>query len=220
MLDALTHLPRPLELFLGALLIVVLAGRSGDGAAAEAQRLAQLVDPGVGFEHCRTITNDAERLRCYEAAAGKRSGTQPPNIAGTWRLVRTPNPATGASAISIMQTADVSRSDLDLAGLMVRCGEPTTEVLIVLVRPLPPHAQPKVTLVAAGQTVEFTASVVAPGLMLLLPPEANALAASSWLAAPDLAISVADEHAPIRGVVPLAGLDTALHVLRENCSLR
>jgi hypothetical protein len=207
---AMRHSLRLAELVLGATL---MAGVAGPAAA-------QLPGPDSGFEHCREITNDAERLRCYEAATAKRSDQAGANVAGTWRLVRTPNPATGASAISIMQTADVSRSDLDLAGLMVRCAEATPEVLVVLVRPLPPRAQPKVTAAAAGQTVELTASVVAPGVMLLLPPQASALAASAWQAAPDLTITVADETAPIRGVIPLAGLGAALRELRQNCLTR
>src|SRR5262245_14711786 len=39
---------------------------------------------------------------------------------GTWRLVRTPDPRGGSEAVSIMQTADVSRSDIDFAGVMLR----------------------------------------------------------------------------------------------------
>jgi hypothetical protein len=213
---AMRHSLRLAGLLLGATLMAGVAGQ----AAATMQEVAQLPAPEGGFEHCRTITNDAERLRCYEAATAKRSDPAGANVAGTWRLVRTPNPATGESAISIMQTADISRSDLDLAGLMVRCAEATTEVLVVLVRPLPPRAQPKVTVAAAGHTVELTASVVAPGLMLLLPPQANALAAGAWQAAPDLTITVADESAPIRGVIPLGGLGTALRELRANCLAR
>jgi hypothetical protein len=44
-----------------------------------------------------------------------------PESMGGWHLVRTRNPYGGADAISIMRTADASRSDLDLAGLMIRC---------------------------------------------------------------------------------------------------
>src|SRR5437899_1091146 len=50
---------------------------------------------------------------------------------GGWRLVRTPNPRGGADAVSIMRTADSSRSDIDLAGMAVRCGEIGAEVLVV-----------------------------------------------------------------------------------------
>ena len=165
----------------------------------------QLPVPDRDFERCRTIADGAD-LHCYEQATSKRPDRPQPSVAGTWRLVRTPNPAGGADAISIMQIADPSRSDLDLAGLMVRCGEATTEVLIMLVRPFPPKSHREVTIVSGSQPVEFTATAAPPGLMLLLPPQANALADGPWQDASELTIEVADEHAPIHGVVPLPGL--------------
>ena len=61
---------------------------------------------------------------------------------GTWRLVRTPNPRGGPDAVSIMQTAEPMRSDLDLAGLMLRCAERDIEVVVVLLKPFPPRAHP------------------------------------------------------------------------------
>ena len=207
-------------LFLCPFFLAIFAGQVA-GAAADGQRLAQLLGPGSESEHCRTITDSGARLRCYEATTSDRSDKRQSSIAGAWRLVRTPNPAGGPDAVSIMHTADVSRSDLDLAGLMVRCGQETTEVLIVLVRPFPPRARPKVSIGVAGSgPVEFTASVAAPGLLLLLPPEANTLAAGPWQTAPELTIAVADEHAPIHGVVPLTGLGIALGELRQNCPFK
>lgn len=61
----------------------------------------------------------------------------PPNseLTGGWHFVRTRNPYGGVDAISIMHTADTSRSDLDLAGLMIRCSKGGTEVAVVLLRP-------------------------------------------------------------------------------------
>ena len=210
------QLPRPLKLVLGACLIVY-AGHSGSAAA----EVTQLLVPDADFERCRTIADVKARLNCYEQATSKRRDGPQPSVAGSWRLVRTPNPAGGTDAISIMQIADPSRSDLDLAGLMVRCGEATTEVLIILVRPFPPNSPHQVTIVSgAGKPVEFTATAAPPGLMLLLPPQANVLADGPWQDASELTIEVADEHAPIYGVVPLTGLAKALIVLRENCRLR
>ena len=43
--------------------------------------------------------------------------------------MRTRNPHGGADAVSIMHTADTSKSDLDLAGLMIRCREGGTEIV-------------------------------------------------------------------------------------------
>ena len=59
-------------------------------------------------------------------------------LSGGWRFVRTPNPRGGADAISIMHIADLTRSDLDLAGLTIRCSKGGTELVVVLLRPLPP----------------------------------------------------------------------------------
>jgi hypothetical protein len=208
----MTGLLRPAGLLLGAWLAVGVNGE------APAGKLAQLLGQDNDFERCRAIKEDGARLRCYEEAIPNRSDKQQPSDAGTWRLVRTPNPTGGADAISIIQTADISRSDLDLAGLMIRCAETTTEVLIVLVRPFPPRAHPEVTIGAGSKHLDFTASVAAPGLMLLLPPEANALAAGPWQTEPELRIEIADERAPIHGVVPLTGLGAALRQLRLTCA--
>jgi hypothetical protein len=208
----MTGLLRPAGLVLGAWLAVGVNGE------APAGNLAQLLGQDNDFERCRAIKEEGARLRCYEEAIPNRSDKQQPSDAGTWRLVRTPNPTGGADAISIIQTADISRSDLDLAGLMIRCAETTTEVLIVLVRPFPPRAHPEVTIGAGNKHLDFTASVAPPGLMLLLPPEANALAAGPWQTEPELTIEIADERAPIHGVVPLTGLGAALRQLRLTCA--
>jgi hypothetical protein len=210
--QAITGLFRPAGLLLGAWLAV------GVTVEAPAGNLAQLLGQDNDFERCRAIKEDSARLRCYEEAIPNRSDKQQPGVAGTWRLVRTPNPTGGADAISIIQTADISRSDLDLAGLMIRCAETTTEVLIVLIRPFPPRAHPEVTIETGSKRLDFTASVAPPGLMLLLPPEANALAAGPWQTEAELSIAVADEHAPIHGVVPLVGLGASLRQLRLTCA--
>src|SRR5208282_1565839 len=94
------------------LLAAVWIGTTAVVATTVGQAVAQ---QGGNLEHCRVLTDDAARLRCYEAT------TKPsPNAAlqalgpgaGTWRLVRTPNPTGGPQAVSIMQTADIARSDL------------------------------------------------------------------------------------------------------------
>src|SRR5262249_16560991 len=66
--------------------------------------------------------------------------------AGTWRLVRTPNPRGGPDAVSIMQTADAARSDIDLAGLTLRCSDTGFDVIVVFLKPFPPRTHPKVKL--------------------------------------------------------------------------
>jgi hypothetical protein len=169
---------------------------------------------------CRAIQDQSVRLRCYEDAAAPPVATPAPSGHGSWRLVRTPNPAGGSEAISIMQTADLSQSDIDLAGLMVRCGDATAaiEVLIVVVQPFHPRAHPRVNVSAGGITTQFRASIIPPGALVLLPPEASALATGPWLGSPALSIEVdRDDQGQLRGVVPVEGMKSALNELQSNC---
>jgi len=195
---------------------------------AVGQTFGQQQSPNSDFERCRAITDDAARLRCYEAATAKPALGVPPRTpgpsptTGPWRLARTPNPAGGPDAVFVMKTADVTKSDIDLAGLMLRCGKSNFDVLLVLVRPLPPRTHPKVALTAGGNTMDFISSVVAPGAEVLLPQEATVLASGPWQTAPDLSVEVGavegdDPPTPIRGVIALAGLGAALAQLQANC---
>jgi hypothetical protein len=86
---------------------------------------------------------------------------QPPGseLTGGWRFLRTPNPRGGDDAISIMHTADTSRSDFDLAGLMLRCGQASPEAVIILLRPFPLRARPKVVFGEPGHETQFEATV-------------------------------------------------------------
>jgi hypothetical protein len=207
-------------------LVLFFAGFGGDAVLAQAP--APSMPEGV-FEHCRTIADDTARLRCYEDATSQTpaaAASQPPTAgppqassagAGTWRLVRTPNPAGGPDAVAITQTADITKSDLDLAGLMLRCGQTGVEVLIVLVEPLPPRARPRVTLSTGGSPVSFAATVVPPGLLALLPQDASSLPNGPWQNAGQLTIDVEDSSEQVRGVIQLAGLGGALPNLLANC---
>jgi hypothetical protein len=100
-------------------------------------------------EHCRRIKDESARMRCYQK--GNSSASTSPSKQqliepGTWQLARTPNPAGGPDSISITKIVDATQSDQDIAGLMLRCGESaTTEVLVVLIEPLPLRTHPKVT---------------------------------------------------------------------------
>src|ERR1700678_3016016 len=88
---------------------------------------------------CAAIRDSMARLRCYDTAPSPLPPSRAQNV-GSWRLVRTPNVRGGADAVSIMHIADSSRSDLDLAGLTLRCGENGIEALVVVVEPRPPRA--------------------------------------------------------------------------------
>ena len=75
------------------------------------------------------------------APAEQASGSE---LAGGWHFVRTHNPNGGTETISIMHAADTSRSDLDLAGIMIRCSDSGAEVVVVTLPALPFRAQPRV----------------------------------------------------------------------------
>ena len=98
--------------------------------------------------------------------SGKAGSTeQAPSsaLAGGWRLVRSHNPNGGADAISIMHSADTTRSDLDLAGIMIRCSESGAEVVIVTLPALPFRVRPHVAFGKPGNAIKFEATVAPPG---------------------------------------------------------
>lgn len=148
--------------------------------------------------------------------AAQRSSTSP--SLGGWRFVRTPNPGGAADSVSIMRTADMSRSDIDLVGLMMRCREGRIETVIVLVNPLPPHVQPKVALGKPGQEIQLKATVGAPGTAILFPGDAASLVEGPWRGLSDLFVRVEDGNNTIRGVVAIDGLQAAVKMLVANCS--
>jgi hypothetical protein len=205
--------------FVGAAAIVLCIGWLTGATSAAAQDATSTNDLERAFERCQAIKDDAARLYCNENATEHETANQPsPEALGTWHFVRTPNPTGGRPAVSITQSADITRSDPDFGGLMLRCGDDTTEVLIVLVRYLMPGAHPKVTVNAAQTSTEFSGNVVPPGLLVLLSGKATALATGPWLATPELSISVDDGGNAIRGIVPLTDLTGALAILRSNCA--
>ncbi len=180
----------------------------------------QDVDSGKILEACRAIEDRDARLRCFENATsnlGSRPASAAPGSLEGWRLLRTPRPGGGKDAVSIMHTADLLRSDPDLAGLMVRCGETGNEVLIALISPLPLRAHPRVVLGDGGDGPPLEAKVLPPGALILLPPEATVRASGRWQALSQLPVQVTNEATAIRGVIPLKGLAAGLQTLRANC---
>ena len=171
-------------------------------------------------QHCQPAKKDPARMPCKD---GNSSGPthlsqQPPVGTGTWQLTRTPNPAGGPDSISITKIADAARSDHEVAGLMLRCGEgATTEVLVVLIEPLPPRTHPKVTVSDGATTTKLTGSVVTPGPLVLLPEKASALVERAWRSIPELAVAISEDHRSLHGVIPLADISTAMRTLQSNC---
>jgi hypothetical protein len=159
------------------------------------------------FDRCRTISDTAVRLRCFEdaTAVGPPAPQAGPPLAGGWRLLRTPNPQGGKDAVSIMHSAELSGSDPNFAALVFRCVDPTFQVLVVLIRPLPPRARPQVFI--GGEM--FQGSIVPPGAAVLLPPEASLSAKGPWQSLKTISAEVVEEdRTATRGLVSLEGLGT------------
>jgi len=174
----------------------------------------------LSSQHCQSAKKDPARTACKDGNTGGPThlSQQPPVETGTWQLTRTPNPAGGRDSISITKIADAARSDHEVAGLMLRCGEgATTEVLVVLIEPLPPRTHPKVTVSAGATTTELTGSVVTPGPLVLLPEKASALVERAWRSIPELAVAISEDHRSLHGVIPLADISTAMQTLQWNC---
>jgi hypothetical protein len=150
-------------------------------------------------------------------AAGSTDGAHAQ--ADGWRLLRSTNPRGGADVISMGHIADHTRSDLDLAGLMLQCGEEQPEVVIVVITPFPPHAQPSVTIGANGKEWKFEARVLSPGAELQLSAAAVVLAGGVWQAAHELTVKVTEREQSFGGVISIDGLGAALAALAANCQV-
>jgi hypothetical protein len=138
--------------------------------------------------------------------------------ADAWKLLRSRDPSGGPDAISVIRTAEPSRSDPDIAGLMLRCAGSDIEALVIVIEPRPPRARPRIDVRANGARASFEATVAAPFTALLLPKEAAALLTGPWASAPELAITVDGEHSPEHGTVLLAGIRQALDRLTIACA--
>jgi hypothetical protein len=215
--------------------------RAPNGAALIINLMRRLFSAGVCaiFYLLATGTEHPPILGSPQALAQNRaSGSSSDLSSASWRLVRTPNPSGGSEAIAIIQTAQVLKSDIDFAGLMIRCGESEVEVLVTLLTPLSPRAHPRVTLSGGGESNSFVAAVAPPGALLLLPKEATALARGRWQSLPELsaqidvgtsggdrtdnsqALSGQDDPHQVNGIVDLGGLGPALARLQALCTIR
>jgi len=150
-------------------------------------------------------------------AAPAAADTQRPKPPSDWHLLRTANPRGGPDAVSISHTADITRSDLDLAGILLHCGEKGVEVMIVVVTPFSPLARPDVTISTGSKEWRLSAHVVSPGAELLLPAEAMSLATGPWQSARELAVKVTSQEQSFGGIVPIEGIADALATLAANC---
>jgi len=159
---------------------------------------------------CDRANADSGKSGTAEQASGSE-------LAGGWHFVRTHNPNGGTEAISIMHAADTSRSDLDLVGIMIRCGDSGAEVVVVTLPALPFRSRPRVTLGKPGHEIQFEAKVAPPGTAILLPNDVTTLARGPWQSLDDLFIRIDNDQSTIRGVVKLTGLEQAFKRLNASC---
>jgi hypothetical protein len=176
-------------------------------------------DTSRSFEKCRVITNDQARLNCLKNLLPKDpmdpSASQARDL---WPLVRTPHPHGGTEAVAIMRTADTARSDPDLAGLMIRCKEnPGLEVLLALVRPIPPRSKRDVVVGLGSIQPVLQAEASTTGTALILPIEATVFTTGPWRELKELSVSIKDPEAAISGVIRLDGLAPAMAKLSASC---
>jgi len=179
-------------------------------------------DIPASLERCAGITDASARIQCYQRALGQPAspGAMAQKPADGWRLVRSRDPRGGPDAVSMMRTADTAVSDLELAGVLLRCGEQAPEMRVVLLTPLPPRARPEVTITAGASQLRFEASVIPPGAELLLPQDARALADGPLRSTRAIAIRIDAAGATIKGSVVVEGLHAALATLSANCAAR
>lgn len=173
-----------------------------------AQRLQNCV-PGAGAGQIESCDEEASRL------ANARTHTT--MLGDGWRLAKTRDASSSAEIVSIMHVADISKSDLNLAGLSLRCGQDGLQAILILLEPLPRNSHPFVIVKTDAKRSEFEATVTQGGEALLLPGLASTLAKGAWQTASELSIEIAARPNPIRGTVPIRGLAAALSSLPQNC---
>ena len=186
---------------------------------ALAEKQEKKVDLSSEFEKCRLLGDDQARLTCLKALLPKEpdDAATPAGI-DSWPLVRTPNPRGGPDAVSVMRTADTTRSDPDIAGLMIRCAErPGLETVLALVRPVPPRSKRDVAVTVGTSEVVLHAEVASAGTALVLPVETSTFTKGPWRDMKEFAVTIRDPDGEIRGVIPLGGIAPAIAKLSANC---
>jgi hypothetical protein len=173
----------------------------------------------VEFEKCRVLGDDQARLACLKNLLPKTAdGPDASHPRDSWPMVRTPHPQGGPDAVSIMRTADTTRSDPELAGLMIRCAEtPGLEAMLALVRPVPPRSRRDVVLAAGATEVLLHTEVTSAGTALLLPVETSTFTAGPWRNTKEIVVTIRDPDGEIRGVIPIDGIGPAMAKLSANC---
>jgi hypothetical protein len=177
--------------------------------------------PSGDFESCTAIKADQARLDCFKkllpnSQSGSAAVEKPAE--DLWPLIKTPRPGGGPDAIAIMRTADTSQSDPDLAGLMIRCGEkPGLEVVLALIRPLPPRSKRDVVILSGAAQSVLHAETAPAGTALVLPIDATAFTTGPFRDLKQFSIKIMDPESDIRGVIDLDGIGHATAKLSASC---
>lgn len=176
----------------------------------------------VQFQNCIPGSSAEQRQRCDDAVSDQlRSTSHTTQLDQGWRLVTTTEPGGRGEAVSVMHTVDSAKSDLGLAGLSLRCGRSGgIDVVLIMLDPIARSSRPRVALTAGTDRKEFETTVASSGEALLLPPAASSLATDNWRSAAEVSIEVKTGSDPIRGVVPISGVQAALRALAPHCVLR
>jgi len=178
-------------------------------------RIAQL-------QNCVPGSTAEQRQRCDDAVSDQlRSTSRTTQLDQGWQLVTTAEPGGRGEAVSVMHIADSAKSDLGLAGLSLRCSRNGgIETVLIMLDPMVGSSRPKVALSTGPDRKEFEATVASGGEALLLPPAASRLATDDWRSATEVSIEVTPNSKPVRGIVPIGGLQAALRALAPHCATR
>jgi hypothetical protein len=181
----------------------------------------QADSPRPGMQGCIPGASSEQRQRCDQNVSDQlKASSQTTVLDGGWRLVKARDPGSTSETVSAMHAADTVKSDVDLAGLSLRCAPGGLQVVLILLSSLPRADHPKVILTAGTGRNEFEASVAQTGEALLLPMAAAGLAAGDWQRASELSIEIETKSNHIRGIVPIGGLSAALRSLSPHCAVK
>jgi hypothetical protein len=170
----------------------------------------------IGTAVSLLIASPAQTFGLDKATAAKQENAT--QSVGGWRLVHAENPQGGKASFAITRSADISKSDTDLAGLMIRCGSDRYEVLVVLLVSFSPRTRPLVNIAVGGKELSLEATVVTPFTALLLPHQARELIDEAALAQErELSVDVGGAQNTVHGAIPLDRLSAGLDLLNASC---
>jgi len=181
------------------------------------------IEASDGNDTCRGISDFTIRKQCYatiNALSAKPNAEEGVTLPDGWKLAKTVDPGGGADAISISHVADFQKSDPNLAGILLRCVNRQIELFVIVIEPYPPNIPISLTLKLGNNSAStHRGSVVPPGVMVRLPPEAATALFDRRQQNDDLNVSLVYGTAQTTtGIVNLTGFEQALGRLRTLCN--